>query len=95
MTRFYQNDTLIDSEGITFPITELGASSSVSVMIENESVTDPVELIFFSDDGDITTDKPTIKLSPKESVQTKLTFSPPKDRPDSLKTTWGYREIKG
>ena len=95
MTRFYQNDTEIDSSGITFPITELGTSTSVSIMIENESVADPVELIFYSDDGDISTDKPTIKLSPTESTQAKLTFSPPKDRPDSLRTSWGYREIKG
>lgn len=96
MTRFYQNDTeIVSMESVKFPITETGKSSNISILIENNSVVDNVELIFFSDDGDMGTDTPTIHLKPSESIQTKLIFSPAKDRPDSLRTNWGWREISG
>ena len=63
-------------------------------MIENTSE-DPVELIFFSDDGDMTPDNVPTKLAPRETLPAKLTFSPSKERNDALNTKWGFREIIG
>lgn len=93
MVKFLQNGEQIGT--VQFPITEVGTSSTVSFMIENNSE-DNVELIFFSDDGDMTIDGNfNNHLKPRETQTAKLTFSPGKDRPDSLNTSWGFREVVG
>lgn len=95
MVRFIQNGKEIkDSEAIQFPITEVGKSSTVSFTIENNT-DENVELAFWSDDGDL---KPVVFpqfLKPGESQGAQVKFSPPLDRPDSLNTHWGFREILG
>jgi len=77
---------------ITFPITEAGTNSNASFMIENNSENE-IELLFWSDDGEVTAESHPRYLHPHETKPAKLTFSPSKDRPDSLHTKWGFREI--
>ena len=92
MVKFLQNGEEIGT--VQFPITEAGTTSIVSFMIENNSE-DDVELIFFSEDGDMTIDNFDKHLKPRETRTAKLKFSPSKDRPDSLKGKWGFREVVG
>ena len=92
MVRFLQNGD--DIGNVQFPITEVGTSSTVSFMVENNSE-DDVELIFYSEDGDMTASNYPKHLKPREVKPAKLVFSPLKNRPDSLKTKWGFREIVG
>lgn len=92
MVKFLQNGEEIGT--VQFPITEVGTSSTVSFMIENNSE-DDVELIFFSEDGDMTIDNFDKHLKPRETRTAKLSFSPTMDRPDSLKANWGFREVVG
>jgi len=93
LVKFFQNGEEIGT--LQFPITEAGTSTSISFMIENTSQVDDVELIFFSEDGDMTADNYPQHLKPRESKQAKIVFSPTKERPDSLHTKWGFREIVG
>ena len=92
MVRFIQNGE--ETGEVRFPITETGTSSTVSFMIENDSE-DNAELIFFSEDGDLTAESYPTKLKPRETLPAKLIFSPAKDRNDSLNSKWGFREILG
>lgn len=94
MVKFHQNGEEITSEALKFPITELGTATTVSFMIENDSE-DNAEYIFYSDDGDLTAVDYPKHLKPRETYQAKIQFSPPLDRPDSLHTTFGFREILG
>lgn len=92
MVKFLQNG--VETGTVQFPITEAGTTSTVSFTIENNSE-DNVELIFFSEDGDMKAESYPRKLVPRESQSAKLTFSPSKDRNDALNTRWGFREIIG
>lgn len=92
MVRFLQNGEEIAK--VQFPITETGTTSTVSFMIENNSE-DDVELIFWSDDGDMTIREFPKHLRPREIKGATMMFSPSKDRPDALNTKWGFREIIG
>jgi len=79
---------------IQFPITEAGTTSSTSFMIQNNTE-DNVELVFWSDDGEMTAESYPKHLAPHESKPAKLLFSPNKERPDALHTKWGFRELIG
>jgi hypothetical protein len=92
LVKFLQNDEEIGT--LQFPITEVGTTTTASFMIENNSE-DNVELIFYSDDGDVNAESYPKRLLPRESQLAKLTFSPSKDRNDPLNTRWGFREIIG
>jgi len=95
LVRYIQNgEEITRAEQIQFPITEEGTFSTLSFMIENNSE-EPIELIFWSNDGDLKPVNYPKTLKPRETQQAKLQFSPPVDRPDSLKTKWGFREIVG
>ncbi len=93
MLKFLQNGE--ETGDIQFPITEVGTTSRLSLMIKNVSI-DPTHIIFYSEDGDMTIDEsyPRI-INAGESHQVTLIFSPTQDRPDSLKTKWGFREVDG
>lgn len=93
MLKFLQNGEEIGD--IQFPITEVGTTSKMQIMIENVSI-DPTHIIFYSEDGDmsIQEDYPRV-LQAGESSQVTLLFAPSKNRPDSLKTKWGFREVDG
>jgi hypothetical protein len=83
-----------ESGSVQFPITEVGTTSSVSFQIHNNSE-DDVELSFWSDDGDMKAESYPTRLKPRETKPAKLLFSPAHDRPDALKTKWGFKELIG
>jgi hypothetical protein len=95
LARFFQNGSPVDE--IIFPMTEIGKSTTVGLTIEN-NFENEVELIFWSNDNDLTIQEGFDKrLRPAQSTNIKLIFSPKEDRFNSvtpaLNTDWGFREI--
>lgn len=92
MVKFIQNGEEIGT--VKFPITEVGTSTTISFTIENV-LENNIELIFFSEDDDLVIGEYPQRLSPQETAQAQLIFSPKQDRPVPLQASWGFREIIG
>ena len=96
MAKFIQNGEEIST--IQFPITEINTTSTVSFTVENEFM-NKVELVFFSEDKDVTINDVSIVLDAHESKHVTLSFFASDDRFNSLtpalKSGWGFREIIG
>ena len=92
MVNIYINEQLVES--FHFPVTDVGDSSTVSVLVKNP-LKDPVELIPFSNDPDVEIESYPRTLQPMESAIAVWKFSPKANRLTPLKNTTGFREIVG
>ena len=92
MVNLFLNDELIES--FHFPITDVGQSNTVSVIIQNP-LPSKVELIPFSNDPDVNIVDYPRTLKPMESAKAVWRFSPKKERLTPLKSEIGFREIIG
>ena len=92
MVNLFLNEELIES--FHFPITDVGDSSIVSVIVQNP-LPDKVELIPFSNDPDVEIIDYPRTLKPLESSESTWKFSPKKERLTPLKSQIGFKEIIG
>lgn len=92
LVNLYLNEELIES--FHFPTTDVGESSTVSVIVQNP-LADKVELIPFSNDPDVDVIDYPRNLKPLESAQSTWRFSPKKERLTPLKSQIGFKEIIG
>lgn len=92
MVNLFINDELVES--LHFPITDVGQSSTISVLVQNP-LKDNVELIPFSEDVDVDVLEYPRTLKPMESAVSIWKFSPKKERVTPLKSSIGFREIIG
>lgn len=103
MVRFYNNGAEVgidakDKDPITFPITEIGSSSTLSIIVENDSE-EFIELIPYVNDKDVQIQDYPQKLGPREKGNATWIFTPKPERLQeerrSLRTTCGFKEIVG
>ena len=78
---------------LKFPITPVGESSIVKLLIENNSE-DDIELLPFVEDKEVVIECKKY-LKPRESYVATYTFSPSQSRTHSLNTPIGFREFIG
>lgn len=93
MVKFIQNNEEI--EFIRFPITDVGKQSNVTIIVENTSIVDPIELIPKIDDDDLQIVEYPRTLQAQESATVIFSFSPKETRETSLKTKFLFEEIIG
>ena len=86
------NEELI--ENIHFPITDVGDSSTVKIMVQNP-LKDNVELIPYTDDPDVEVVSYPRTLKPMESAPSEFRFSPKEKRLTPLRSIIGFKEIIG
>jgi len=92
LVNFFINEEKV--ERIHFPITEVGTTSTVTMIIEND-LDEGVELIPFVSDKDVEIIEYPRRLKSQEQGTSVWKFSPTKDRLNSLNTECGFREIIG
>lgn len=101
MVRFYNNGVEVgltseDLAPISFPITEVGSQSTVSITIKNDSE-EHIELIPYVNDRDVHIQEYPKKLGPQESATATWLFTPQAERLQeekrSLHTIGGFKEI--
>ena len=92
MVNLYLNEELIES--FFFPITDVGDSSTVTVIVQNP-LKDKVELIPFSEDPDVEVVEYPRTLKPMESAKSTWKFSPDIKRLTPLRSNIGFKEIIG
>lgn len=96
MVRFYNNGELIET--IQFPITEVGTTSTVTILVENDSE-EHIELLPYVNDKDVKIHDYPKHLGPRESATSTWIFEPAPERLQeekrALKTTCGFKEIIG
>jgi len=92
LVNLFVNDELVES--FHFPITDVGDSSTVSVVLQNP-LENKVELIPFNNDPDVEILEYPKTLKPMESARAVMRFSPNNERLTPLKSDVGFREIIG
>ena len=92
MVNIFLNEELIES--VFFPITDVGESSTVTVIVQNP-LKDRVELIPYAHDRDVEVVEYPRSLKPMESAKSIWRFSPGKERLTPLKSSIGFKEIIG
>ncbi len=86
------NEELV--ENIHFPITDVGDSSTVKVMVQNP-LEENVELIAYTEDPDVEVVSYPRTLKPMESAISVFRFSPKEKRLTPLRSIIGFKEIIG
>jgi len=81
------------TETIKFPITPVGETSTVKMIVENNSE-DDIELLPFIEDKDVKVDYKRF-LAPREKMEAVWSFSPSLTRQRALNTSIGFRELIG
>jgi len=92
LVNLFVNDELVES--FHFPITDVGTSNTMSVILQNP-LPNKVELIPFSNDPDVEIVEYPKTLKPMESARAIWKFSPNTERLTPLKSDVGFREIIG
>ncbi len=92
MVNIFHNDQLVES--IVFPITNVGETNTISVILQNP-LKDEIELIPLANDPDVEVIEYPRHLNPMESAKSVWRFSPKKERLTPLKSQIGFREIIG
>lgn len=90
----FNGEELSESNNVRFPITSVGQTSSVKVLVENNSEED-IELIPYVIDEQVKIKDYKQFLKPRESMLTTLEFSPDIKREISLNTPIGFRTLIG
>lgn len=81
-------------ESVRFPITDVGTSSSIEMILENPTMWD-IELVPYVNDPEVSIKDYPRKLKAYESGKCIWTFSPSKERLSPLDCKCGFREVIG
>lgn len=92
MVKYYINGELV--ENIRFPVTDVGAESVVTMLIENDHG-ENIELVPYVGDNEVSIVEYPRILHPGEKGKSVWIFTPNKEREKSLSTMCGFKEILG
>ena len=90
--KFFINDEPVET--ISFPITEVGDQSLVTLTVKNDNE-EKIELIPKVEDREVAIIEYPRHLAPDETGKSLWVFSPIKERRKSLKAKAGFQEIIG